>query len=75
MLVGSHRADLGPKHEPGVTSNEGHSKSGSGVRRSVGIISAMAPSRRCCGRHFLLDWNGPVTEVLSLGNGLVSGSG
>lgn len=38
MLVGSHRADLGPKHEPGVTSNEGHSKSGSGVRGSVGII-------------------------------------
>ncbi len=24
--VGSHRADHGPKHEPGVTSNQGQSK-------------------------------------------------
>ena len=26
----------------------------------------MAARRRCCRRHFLLDWNGPVTEVLTL---------
>ncbi|MFK0167094.1 hypothetical protein, partial [Rhizobium sp. NPDC090279] len=53
-------------HEPGVTSNEGRSKPGIGERESVGIIYCTGSMMRCCGRHFLLDWNGPVTEVLTL---------
>jgi hypothetical protein len=32
----------GPKHEPGVTSNEGQSKPGIGKRESVGLFAALA---------------------------------
>ncbi|WP_210260000.1 hypothetical protein, partial [Martelella sp. HB161492] len=32
-----------------------------------GLFTAVAAQWRCCGRHFSLDWNGPFTEVLSLG--------
>ena len=55
-----HRADHGPKHAPGVISGEGPRDSRTDQKNSNRQLAV----KQACAK--LLDWNGPVTEVLTL---------
>ena len=61
--VGSHRADHGPKHAPGMISDEGSGESRT-VQKEAVITSATMRSDPHVKKH--LTETPPVTEVLTL---------
>ena len=69
--VGSHRADHGPKHEPGEDLGQKGRKL-TAIRETASNLVKMERRRTLSlssnsGRHIAIDRDGPVTEVLSLG--------
>jgi hypothetical protein len=68
--VGSHRADHGPKHEPGEDlGRKGHKLTA--IREPAPNLVKQERQRTLplspnSGRHIAIDRDGPVTEVLTL---------
>lgn len=69
--VGGHRADHGPKHEPGEALERKGRKS-TAIREPAPNLVKKDRRRTLSvssnfGRHIAIDRDGPVTEILTLG--------